>query len=181
MARAAWASVSTVAYGAPGGGGAGDERSGSEFTVHGSNPLRPSRQSLPSSSRSIKGQGSRCPGLHCCERYSKVAFPAHVELDTTGARRGPDGGQTGGISNSNGGCTRGRGSRFGGGHPGHPAHPHRASQPSNPSWLPNLHVVSGFHADPSPLFQKVGSRKFQGMIVPASGLVSHPPSPRCPY
>lgn len=137
--------------------------------AHGSNPfaaiLNPSQGSQVACL--IKG---RRPGLHARHgrelHYSTVAFPAHVELNTTGPQQHQHQHQ-----HQHGGCRRGRGSRFGGDHPGHPAHPHPALQPSSPSWLPNLHVDSGFHAVPSRPFQKVGSRKFQGVIVPASAWV----------
>lgn len=80
--------------------------------------------------------------------------------------------KTGHNSNSNSKAaahtlTRGRDSRFEGDYPGHPAHPTPALQPSTTSWLPNLAGFDARDAVPSGPLQKVGSRKFQGVIVPA--------------
>lgn len=61
-----------------------------------------------------------------------------------------------------------------------PATRSTALQPSTPSWLPNLHVYSGFDAVPSRPCQKVGSRKLQGVIVPASRCRRGSPSPDAP-
>lgn len=84
---------------------------------------------------------------------------------TWGARQ-----KRGHNSNSTGGCTRGRDSRFEGDYPGHRAHPTPpclACSPPRPSWLPNLAGFDARDAAPSGPFQKVGSRKLQGVIVPA--------------
>lgn len=68
-------------------------------------------------------------------------------------------------------------------YPGQPAHPTpprpAALQPSQRPWPRGRPTLSGLDAVPSaPPFQKVGSRKFQGVIVPASAL--GPRFPECP-
>lgn len=85
--------------------------------------------------------------------------------------------KTGHSSNSTGGCTRGRDSRFEGDYPGRGAHHTPPCSPPRPSWLPNLAGFDARDAVPSGPFQKVGSRKFQGVIVPALAWTPFSPSP----